>query len=391
MRVACVNLPSPFLIDDKVFPPLGILYVASALRKVGYEPIWYDFSGATTYKSVDENIVFITATSPQIPTAIKYVEEFCKGKKTVIGGCGVTSLTHEQESIFDTVVSGEAEECIKTVLSSCHNVNGEKTNLDKVEFPARDLIQGYEYKINRRSATTILTSRGCPHNCIFCVDGGHKGFRLASVDRVCEEIDEVSNLGYRALMFFDDIFTLKKKRLREISNHLLSMGFLYRCFTHVNSVNIELCKILADSGCVEVGIGIESGSDTILKTIKKGFTKQKSIEAVNLLSDFGIRVKAFLMLGLPGESYNTIDETKKWLQSVRVADFDISLFSPYPDTEVWSKKADFDISWNGDTPKFYKGKVGEYNPFVSTSGITKDELVKERDSIERRFKNAVST
>ena len=391
MRIACVNLKSSFLINDKVFPPLGILYIAAALRKEGHEPVWYDFAGGNDYKIVDENIVFITVTSPQIPIAIMYVEEFCKGKKVVIGGCGVSSLTKEQKKLFNVIIKGEAEVCVDYIVKLAHSKTTETmickvVNLDEVEFPARDLIEGYEYKIARRNATTMITSRGCPHNCIFCVDGSIKGFRMASVKKVCKEIDEIYELNYRAIMFFDDIFTLQKDRLKSIVSYLSCKGFLYRCFTHVNSVNIELCTILADSGCIEVGIGAESGSNTILTTIKKGFTRNKSIEVIHMLNDFGIKVKAFLVLGFPGESYITLEDTKDWLKKVKLSDVDIALFNPYPNTEIYNNKYNYNISWNGKNAGFFKGKAGKYKPFVSTSHLSAKDLVKQRDLIEREFK-----
>ena len=391
MKIAVVNLDSPFLINPKVFPPLGILYIASALRREGHEPVWYDFAGGAEYKVVNENIVFITITSPQLNELFEYVKCFCEGKRVIVGGCGVQSLTKERKLCFDIAFEGEADNCISDILHFGIKTYNCQVNLDKVEFPARDLIKGYEYKINGRSATTMITSRGCPYNCIFCVSGNIKGFRIASVERVCQEIDKIFDIGYRALMFFDDLFTLNKKRLKIISDYLSDKGFLYRCFSHINSVDDTLCNILADSGCVEVGIGIESLDNQILKTVKKGFTVEKATKAIKLLLSYNIRVKTFFMLGLPGESYKSIDNMKRWLHDVKPSDVDFSIYSPFPNTEIWDNKNKYDISWNGKTSIAFKGIPGKYDSLVSTSSLSRKDIIEERDKLEREFKHVSSS
>lgn len=391
MKIALVNLDSPFLINSKIFPPLGILYIASALRKEGHEPVWYDFAG-TQLKEPNEDIVLITITSPQIEIAKEFVKDYCKGKKIVIGGCGVESLTKEERYCFDNVVFGEGEVIIKHLINNI-GVNPDIESLmlpdiNKVEFPARDLIDGYEYKIDGRNTTTIITSRGCPFSCAFCVDGNDKKLRVASVDRVCEEIDEIYKLGYQSLMFFDDIFTMKKNRLADIALHMLSRDIIYRCFTHVNFVNKDMCQTLQQTGCKEVGIGIESGNDRILKSIGKGFNSEKALNATKMLKRYGIRTKVFLMIGLPGESLESIDDTIVWLSRAKPDDFDITLYQPFPDTRIWNEKDKYDIDWDWEhVPEFYKGRAGEYHSTVKTPYLTTKKLIQERDKIEEMFKD----
>tara|TARA_R100001530_G_scaffold127782_1_gene97148 strand:+ start:6477 stop:7694 length:1218 start_codon:yes stop_codon:yes gene_type:complete len=391
VKIACVNLPSPFLIDDKVFPPLGILYIASALRKEGHEPVWYDFAGRGLNEP-DEDIVFITITSPQIEIAKRFVKDYCNGKKTVIGGCGVQSLTEEDKEYFDVVVKGEGENFVEDIIefigSGLNEIQVyESPDINKVHFPARGLIDGYKYEIDGRNTTTIITSRGCPFACAFCVDGNNKKLRMASVDRVRKEIDEIYKLGYQSLMFFDDIFTMKKDRLADIALHMLSKDIIYRCFTHVNFVNEDMCQTLQQTGCKEVGIGIESGDDSILKSIGKGFNSQKALNAIKMLKQYGIRTKVFLMLGLPGESLDSIDDTIAWLLKAEPDDFDISLFQPFPDTRIWNEKNKYDIDWSDGVPEFYKGRAGEYKSSVRTPYLTTEQLIQERDKIEEMFKN----
>ncbi len=250
------------------------------------------------------------------------------------------------------------------------------------------MINGYEYKIDGRNTTTIITSRGCPFACAFCVDGNNKKLRLANVGRVRKEIDEIYKLGYQSLMFFDDIFTMKKDRLADIALYMLSRDIIYRCFTHVNFVNKDMCQTLEQTGCKEVGIGIESGNDRVLKKIGKGFNSEKALNATKMLKRYGIRTKVFLMLGLPGESYESIGDTKEWLMKAEPDDFDISLYQPFPDTRIWDDKSKYELEWDKGIPKFYKGKAGEYESTVHTPYLTTKQLIQERDQIEEDFKNA---
>jgi len=395
MRIALINLPSPFLISDKVFPPLGILYIASALRDNDYDVKFYDFAGKKLTE-VEEDTVFITITSPQIRIAIDYVKQYCKGKKTVIGGCGVDSLSEVDKSYFTMIVKGEAENCVNDIMNKLSNSSGKYllynstsfSDIELVSFPARSLINGYEYRINGRNTTTMITSRGCPYSCIYCISGNSKKLRIASADRVCEEIDEIYNLDYEGLMIFDDIFTLNKQRLKIIGSHIKRKNMVYRCFSHVRFVDEELCEILSNTNCKEVGIGIESGSNKILKTIKKGFTRDQSIKAVTLLKSYGVRVKTFFMIGLPGEDDVSIVDTKFWVEEVKPDDIDFSIYSPYPETEIWNNKKNYDIRWNGGDPVAFKGRFGKYSTNISTSKLTSSELIKYRDQLESVYKHA---
>lgn len=395
-KVAIVTLPSSFLIDDKVFPSLGILYMASALRRYGLEPKHYDLSGKQKFNfgDIKENVIFVTITTAQIQIANKFVGsllEFDSTKRIVVGGCGAEGVEMPSE-LYHVIVRGEAENLIPEIFKAA-NRKGQTylrssniVNIDENVLPARDLLSGYKYLIDGKDATTMITSRGCPFGCIFCVDGNKKQLRIANSGKVCLEIDQISSLGWRGIMFFDDIFTLKLDRLRDIGNHILNKGMVYRCFTHVNFVNEKLSKILTSTNCKEVGIGIESGNNEILKTIKKGFTAEKSLRAIEILKSHGLRVKTFLMIGLPGESEKSIADTRKWLDIAKPNDFDITLYQPFPNTHIWNNRNELDISWDSSLKGVYKGKVNEYNTSVKTSNLSEEQLLRHRNQIEKDFK-----
>lgn len=401
MKIALINLPSSFLIDDKVFPPLGILYIASKLRELGHEISWHDLAGKTEEKLknyyVNEKFVFITLTSPQIPIAKIFVENLLKKDKKyiVVGGCGVDSLNENFPCNIAT--KGQGENIIKTVLDLLkfsqnknfelsYIVEGNSVDINSGLIPARDLIKDYNYFIKDKLTTTMISSRGCCYECIYCVDGNKNKLQLLSVINAYKEINQISKLGWKAIMFFDDIFTLKLDRLRQITYYLKHINMNYRCFTHVNFVNEKLCEILKETNCHEVGIGIESGSNKILKTIKKGFEFEKGVKAIKLLRSHNIRVKAFFMVGLPGENIKTIEETKKFIEQSEPDDMDFSIYVPFPNTTLHNNKNQYDISWDKTQLTHFKGKFNSYKTSVSTSQLTSEQILIERNKLEKYFK-----
>ena len=146
------------------------------------------------------------------------------------------------------------------------------------------------------------------------------------------------------------------------------------------------------SGCVEVGMGVESGSDKILATINKGETTDTIKKAIKLLKRGGIRVKGFFIVGLPGESETTILETVNFLTEVDLDDADFSIFTPYKGSEIYENRLKYDIFWDNLELQqlWYKGKKGEYQSLVSTSHLSKEEIVTFRDKLEEGFKNGRS-
>jgi radical SAM superfamily enzyme YgiQ (UPF0313 family) len=140
-------------------------------------------------------------------------------------------------------------------------------------------------------------------------------------------------------------------------------------------------------GVTEVGIGVESGSDKILRKNLKGTSREGNLRAFKLLRSHGIRAKAFLIVGLPGESEQTINETIEWIDIAQPDDLDISVFQPLPGSPIFNEpnKWGIEFVYNGN-PSWYKGKPGEYESTVSTQHLDGPALVAWRDELERRYK-----
>jgi len=407
MQVLLVNPPSEFLIDENVFPTLGLLYLSSYIKNAGYKDVsLLDLNGNHYLPdSIDADIVGFYSNTPQFPVVLelnKKIKSINKNKlaKYVIGGPHVSGRPQDAIDYFNYVVVGEGEKAFLDIVRSIDSgkpvEEGIKRyeymkDIDSIPFPDRDLIDihNYKYIINGLNATTVITSRGCPYRCAFCANNAWgKTIRLRSPENVIEEIKILKNkYGYNAFMFFDDTMTVNKKRMMSICNMIKDLNIIYRCFIRSDTVNREVLIKMKESGCVEVGLGIESGSPRILKIVDKGEKVEQHMQAIRLCREVGIRVKGFFILGLPGENEESIKETTDFLEECNVDDFDITIFTPYPGSIIYQNKEKYDIKFDGDYEDYwYKGKPGHYKSVISTSSLSSEDIVSRRDEIEKRFR-----
>jgi radical SAM superfamily enzyme YgiQ (UPF0313 family) len=201
----------------------------------------------------------------------------------------------------------------------------------------------------------------------------------------------MENYGFRAFMFFDDLFILDRIRLERVCNAMIGWNAKWRCFVRGDTIlrhGAGMVKKMREAGCVEVGIGVESGSDEIRKTINKQEDTKTLGQAITMLRGEGIRVKGLFIVGLPGESPETVNETRRFLEAYPVDDLDITIFQPYRGSHIYDNQEKYDIFWHDFDLRdsFYKGKPGAYTVNVSTSKMTTEDLAIARDSLEREFK-----
>lgn len=390
MKVCLLTCSAPFLISQRVFPPLGLMAVGTALRTQGHNVRIAGDPDNSTYFGMGP-------TTPEYADAIsmlRLIKLENKNSRVVIGG--PHAITNAEECLadgFDTVVTGDGEGITANTFKTNGIVDLGRKPLDKYPIADRSLlhIHGYLYKIGNRLATTLVTSRGCPYRCGFCANT-ERQVRYYSVDRIKLEIIYLKERwNYKALMIFDDVFILNRKRAWKICTLLKSHGISWRCFVRGDLVvrhGQGLVDMMAQSGCVEVAIGVESGSDRVLKTICKGEDTSTLLKAIRMLQQAGIRVKGLFVVGLPGEDFSSLKETEWFARDAMLDDVDFTIYQPYRGSPIWSDRCRYDIDWN-DAPaneRFYKGRHGEYECAVSTSNLTKEDILKARDNLERMFK-----
>jgi anaerobic magnesium-protoporphyrin IX monomethyl ester cyclase len=394
MRYCLINLPSPFLINEKVFPNLGILYLSSYLKKEGHEVVVIDNADGCVPEA---DLYGISAVTPQYHLAIAWKEKirsmYGYEVPVIIGGPHASVSPKECIRDFDRVTVGDGELSVVPPLKlGIIDYQPLRFTLDMLPFPDRDAIDihSYKYHIDGKQCTTMITSRGCPYDCAFCTKINKK-VKFRSANNVLEEVAMLrKKYGFEAIMFFDDIFILNRKRLRKIAKGMKNYNMLWRCFVRADLLDEEVCELLSKNGCVEVGMGVESGSQKLLDLINKRENIEQIELGISLLYQFGIRVKVFLIIGLPGESEDTINETYEFLKRNRkkVYDYDFTVFTPYPGSRITNNVENYDIFIESTDPKklYFKGRPGGYNTVVRTSELAPQEIVRTRDEFEKEFK-----
>ena len=397
MNVTLITPPSPFLIDEYVNPPLNIGYLSSYLKKHGYETSILHLTTGMEVPEIVDGVVGISMTTPQYNLGVKIMNEIKKqgGNHFFIAG-GIHPSVNPQECLndgFDSVVVGEGEKALLDIVKKQTRgiVYGEQeTNLDMIPIPDYDTmnISKYTFNFNNLKSAIMFTSRGCPGRCSFC--SSQKMFakvRFNSVDYVKNHIDVlIDKYKYEMIMFMDDVFTLKKDRVREIAEYMKTRGIPYRCLARAD-IKLDIIDILADTGCLEVGIGIESGNQRMLDVMNKRTSVEQNKQVILAFKNKGIKVKVFTLIGCPSETKESIEDTIRLLEETQPDDVDSNVLVPYPGTAFYDNMKDYDLFMDVvDYDKmFMKGKIGEYNPVVHTSSLTSEEIAKYKWEIFNRF------
>lgn len=376
-----------FLIGKKEFSPLGVLYISAWLKAHGHEV--RVIHGEPEEIPAGYSTYGISATTPQYPAArraLDRIRELAPKARVVLGGphanaprCAAEALTDG----FDQVVVGEGETAMLDIVEGRAAepvIKGEPLkNIDDL-FPDRDAIDflNYGYPLDSGvRAATIMTARGCPYKCQFC-SSAEGTARWRSIERVEEEVDLLVNrYGYKGLLFVDDVFTLKPTRLHEMLRMLKKYGVVWRCYARTDLKYDEL-SAMKEAGCVEVGAGVESGSQRVLDLVMKLTTTVGNKEFIRNCKRAGILANTFIMVGLPGESPQTILETRRWMEEAVPERFGYNIYTPYPDSPIVQK---FDHFKNYITiyPMPYEKALTKAKKitecFISTPWLTREEII----------------
>ena len=396
MKICLIRCPSPFLLDEWVFPPIGLMSVGTGLKRLGHEVFIHDEKISAI--PLDYQYYGLGPTSPEYSSALEaknLIKRYNPTAKVIIGGPFATINTETcLQDGWDCVVWGDGELVTEQAfLGTDKIIRGESRPLDEYPIPDRTLFDLTKYKcyLEGRRATTLVTSRGCPNHCGFCCKN-YSHVRLLSAQKTIEEINILYTIfGYRALLFPEDIFIVNRRRTELLCEHLKKLNIVWRCLVrgdYIVKFGYEFVKMMKESGLVEVGMGIESGSSKILKIINKGETIEDIKAAIYLLKNHGIRVKGFFIIGLPGESQKTIAETIKFLDDMHLDDIDAKIFQPYQGSPIWDNQKDYDIFWGeqDQSTTFYKGRPQEYYGNISTSLLTTDQIYQAWVKIEGKYK-----
>ncbi|MEM7167236.1 MAG: radical SAM protein [Planctomycetota bacterium] len=458
--VCLIVPPSAFLLDERVFMSLGLLKVAAVVEQAGYPVEVLDLSGVENYldaldaqlESSSATHYGLTSTTPQMPAAtaiLQRIRETRPEAKTILGGPhptlvyaarrrevkldkpgrGTKSFEH-LSNLADIIVCGDGEEAIFVALSpdapaviDADDPKGEyfltQQQLEELPLPARHLVEvdSYNYEIDGYRATSLIAQLGCPFACGFC--GGRESAmlrrpRLRASDGVIRELEHLyTQYGFRGFMFYDDELNVNPQiveLMREIAalQKRHNTDFRLRGFVKSELFTEEQAEAMYAAGFRWILVGFESGSPRILTNINKKATREDNSRCLAIAHKHGLKVKALMSVGHPGETKETIRETRDWLLENKPDDFDVTIITTYPGTPYFDRAepAPFvDNVWvytyakTGDklyaeeldyttTADYYKGDPnGGYRSFVFTDDLSQDDLVHLRDKTEREVRD----
>jgi anaerobic magnesium-protoporphyrin IX monomethyl ester cyclase len=370
------------------YPPLGTLYAASYIRERGYDVALFDAMLAESEtewaKSLDEHKPHYAVI---FEDNFNYLSKMCllrmreaaftmigmaKERGCVVILCGADATDHYDQYLqrgADYCLLGEGEETLGELLdqlsageeaklnailglaykspsSNPSMLNNPRrpdiTNLDKLPFPAWDLVDVQKYKniwLERHGyfSMNMVTTRGCPYHCNWCAKPiwGQR-YNSRSPENVAAEMKWLKeNFAPDHIWFADDIFGLKPNWVERFAELLREYDAVipFKCLKRADLVNEKTARALADAGCKTVWLGAESGSQKILDAMDKGDKVEDIYRAVELLHVNGIEVGFFLQFGYPGEMWEDVQKTLKMVRECAPDDIGISVSYPLPGTK----------------------------------------------------------
>ena len=414
MKATLINPPRSYLIEPEAQAPMGLLYIAAVLEEEGWEVRYVDL--AFTDEIPEADLYGITATSADYPDAVQIAKRLYRRQNglVVLGGRHVTGMRGAADKAFDVVVVGEGENPIKKIVNNwltvlCLAGPGYKIecglveDLDTIPFPARHLLptQGmnifaYKQRYWEGETTCLLTMRGCPYKCAFCTAGGER-VRYRSVDNVIAEIEHViDTYGIREFRLSDDTFTLNRERLLELLPRMKECNIFWRASVRARPLDPGLLELMADSGCVELSYGIESGDQRVLDRVNKGVTLEQSETAMKWSKEAGITVRALMIAGLPGETPESAYKTIEFMERTRQY-WDIAAltnFVPLPGSPIWNEPARFGVTKikHVDDFNFYLWKPGVDGPemteivnHIELADLSPEQMTKNKRVLRAYF------
>lgn len=395
LKVVFVHTPCPDLDDDRLEPPMGIMYLATLLKRRGIDCCVVDLSGfpeSEWKKHLCVADVYAFSTySVTYHTTLKIRDvalSINPDAITIAGGPHVSATPLESQKYFDIIVKGEAEKIFLEIIDSLQRgddvsgmyVGEPVENLDELPFPDYSLIDmgSYNRIVEGLPSISIISSRGCPFDCKHCNSRifTRGKLRFRSPGNVVEEIQTLqAQYGTTTFRFSDDLFTFSPKRIREMAQFIKPLDIRYRVFARSCSMTQEAADQLYDSGCRHVAIGIESMSEKMLRIIKPHISASMNRDALFHARNAGLKTRIYLVVGFPGETKETFEESLCAIQECPFDEFTVYPFIPYPGTAVWENPDGFGAFIDRDVSAYVQvGRARKTCFAVTTKDFTPDDV-----------------
>jgi radical SAM superfamily enzyme YgiQ (UPF0313 family) len=404
--------------------PLGIECVGSVLKEKGYDIKIFQQKEV----SINELVRRVIETNPQVVGFTSYSYNFhsaveiakkIKEKNpnilNIFGGYHITFCLDEVKNDFiDFVVRGEGELTILELINalnegkSLENIKGiayfdgknikitpereRIKSLDNLPFALRDenilkdlRVDGLMYPppSRQKNPALIFSSRGCPYNCYYCVSPSFHGSFVShrSPEKVVQEIKYLKDqFGTNTLFFTDLTFNLNKGYVKELCKKMIKRGtrIFWYALCRPENLDEEIVKLMKEAGCTKLCFGIDSVSDAILKRMNRKVIIERLAEIFQMVSSYGVIVRATLMIGFPWEAKNIYEYTLQVLESLPVDEVRVAIFSPYPGTIFFKKYKKYILSFNYD-------KYDSQTPLVKVKNFGSREIIQRISQIYKDF------
>lgn len=357
---------------EMIRPPMDLAYMAAMIEKAGKKAIIKDYpaerKGIGDFKNdlrkIKPDILVLSVTTPTLDSDIRcctLAKKINLEIITIAKGAHFYEFDKEILASFgdlDVVIRGETEFAIYEIVKGerFKDIQGISyrrgkriirnkerpflEDLDSLPLPARHLLNNelYRFPDTGLPYALILSGRGCPGGCIFCLVGKVSGkkLRVRSVKSIIEEIETcLKDFNIRTFFFRADTFTWNKDWVIEFCEALVKKNLKIRWGTNsrVDTIDREMIIMMKKAGCDVIGFGIESGNQEILDKMRKNITLEDSRKAVELCNKYGIKTLLFFIIGLPWEDKNTIDETINFAKELPGTFYNFSIAYPFPGTE----------------------------------------------------------
>lgn len=405
-------------------PPLGLLYIQAAVEHSDHESIfldadiegWDHHEAAKQALSHKPDLIALQAMTFTFPDAYLVAREIKRLNpevKVLIGGPHPTIYPIETARLeyIDFAFAGEGEIDFISFLNVFHDIdaraavpgiaskNGKEViytpsqgllkNLDSVSFPARKSSKYNEYTsvlAKSNPITTMITSRGCPFNCVFCNRMGRQ-YRYHSASYVLDEMESILNLGIKEIFIHDDTFTLKRERVKAICEGIIDRGynFAWEARTRIDCVDKELISLMRKAGCHRLSFGIESGSEKVLTSMRKGIDINSVGDVFKWCKDEGIITLGDFMFGNLDEKAEDIKISLDFVKRLKPDYVQYSICSPYPGTPLYEIGMETGVIPSDVWLEFANNPLKEFSSPVWTQHFTKEELIAITASAYRSF------
>lgn len=421
-KIALVNPPIlKGVYHHQLYLPIGLAYLAAVLDKSQHEITVIDCPASnidheklkTKIASFEPDIVGITSMTPTIQSTLlsaRAAKEACPDARVVVGGPHATFMDKEildQEATVDIIVRGEGEQTFLELAQSTLDTkslrgidgisfrNGEQIfqtpnrafikDLDRLPYPAYKYFPLDNYRLFGKLFLPIITSRGCPFQCSFCVSSRMVGkeYRARSPKNIVDELEELRDV-YKAdaFTFYDDTLTLDKNKIFEVCEQIKNrkIGVPWDCQTRVDQVSKEVLAKMREANCQQIFFGVESGCQEILDAVKKKTSIEQNKNAIRWAKDADLFVAISVIIGYPGETKESLEQTFDFIRKAEPDDVYLCVATPYPGTELRRLVENMGLKMSTDW-----GLYDTITPIFENPNLSAQDIIKLRSNFYDGF------